>query len=90
MYKIDPVKAGREDCDDAVANGADAAAMARDSGGADEVLISAMNRSWVLVEAAGGDLTADADSEWERIGVPWCTAYNDAFRARAQEIVAGR
>lgn len=84
-YKLDPIANGREDCDDAVANGADAAAMAKAPLGADEALINAMNRTWVL-DAAGADMMADADEEWERVGVPWCAAYNEAFRARAEEI----
>lgn len=88
-YKIDPVTSGREDCDDAVANGANAADMAKPGQlGADEALINAMNRDWVLYEAAGADPLADPNEAWERIGLPWCAAYNAAFRARAEEIAA--
>lgn len=84
-FKIDPIAQGREDCDDAVANGADASTMAKDPLGADEALINAMNRTWVL-DAAGADMMADGDEEWTRVGLPWCRAYNEAFRARAEEI----
>lgn len=86
-FKLDPVAHGREDCDDAVINGADAAEMARDPLGADEALINAMNRSWVM-DAAGADPRADQDEEWARVGLPWCRAYNEAFRARAEESAA--
>lgn len=88
QYRLDPVAHGREDCDDAVRNGADAAAMARDPQGADEALINAMNRSWVM-DAAGADPRADQDEEWHRVGLPWCRAYNEAFRARAEELATG-
>lgn len=86
-YRIDPVTQGREDCDDAISNGADAAVLAV-ADGADEALINAMNRDWVL-DAAGADPAVDADAEWARVGLPWCKAYNEAFRARAAELPFG-
>jgi hypothetical protein len=86
MTKIDPVAQGFRDCEDAIADGASAAELARPGGpGADEALINAMNRDWVLA-AAGADPNADRDEEWERVGLPWCKAYNEAFRVRAAEI----
>lgn len=31
-----------------------------------------------------GDFTADA---WERYGLPWCRAYNDAYLAALEELL---
>jgi len=84
--RVDALAQGRSDCDDAVANGADAASIASTEG-AEEALVNAMNKSWVL-DAAGADPEADPDDEWARVGLPWCAAYNEAFRARAEEIAA--
>lgn len=85
-FKIDPWRAGREDCDEAVASGASVADLARpERPWADDALINAMNRDWVL-DAAGADPNADRDAEWERVGIPRCKVYNDAFRLRAEEI----
>jgi len=82
-FRINPSVQAREDCDEAIAGGANAAGMALP--GSDEALINAMNRDWVL-DAAGADPSADRDAEWERVGVPWCMLYNDAFRERAAEV----
>lgn len=86
-WKIDPVATAISDCNTAVAEGANAADMAQPGQlGADEALINAMGTDWVL-DAAGVDLATNTDEHaWERIGVPWCQAYNAGFRARAAEL----
>jgi hypothetical protein len=53
----------------------------------DEALINAMGSTWVMKQATGqglGDFTADA---WERYGLPWCCAYNDAYLAALEELL---
>lgn len=53
----------------------------------DEALINAMGSTWVMKQATGqglGDFTADA---WERYGLPWCRAYNDAYLAALEELL---
>lgn len=83
---LNAMATGRADCDTAVSEGADPADLARtDQLGADEALINAMGREWVIAAAGGAN---DTDEAWARIGVPWCAAYSAAYRARALELAA--
>ena len=85
MYKIDPVEQGRGECDHAVEQGADPAAMVEASATTSH---DGLNKTWII-DAAGGDLSADAEAEWARVGAGWAAAYLAAFVARARELVAG-
>lgn len=83
----DPIAAGREDCETAMREGADPADLARrDQLGADEALINAMGRGWVLRAAGAGD--DQSERAWDEVGLPWCAQYSEAYRARAAEMTA--
>ena len=83
MAKIEAALAGIEDCETAVNEGADPAALTRLELGADESLISAMGRTWVLDSAGAPD---HSDESWQSHGIPWCSEYRGAFENRAREL----
>lgn len=83
--RLDPIEAAISDCNTLVSEGADPADLARtDQLGADEALINAMGRAWII-RAAGG--TEDTDEAWDQIGIPWCAAYSKAHRDHAASLV---
>lgn len=81
---IDPRKAAIEDCQTAVAEGEDPRSLRKAPGrlGPDEALINAMGQAWVMA-AAGG---RDTEEAWERVGLPWCAAYNEAYYVEAERL----
>lgn len=84
---VNAEEAGARDCDSDVSDGVDPAALTEGPGrvGADEALVSAMGRSWVLSAAGAPD---DSDASWQSHGLPWCARYSAAYAARAAELVA--
>lgn len=86
-FRVDPVLQASEDFADACTQGLEIRAVAY--GPLDDALVNAMNRTWIL-DAAGADMRADHDAEWERIGAVWANAYNVAFRHQARIAIRAR
>ncbi len=59
----------------------------------DDALINAMGRMWILERAAkalGEAAPTDDDDElWDRIGLPWCHEYNEAYLATLEALAGG-
>lgn len=83
MNTTKAIEMGREDALTAIQEGADATALANAREGADEALISAMGTGWVLKQAGAPD---DSHESWQTIGLPWCRAYADSYRATAKAL----
>lgn len=91
LQECNPVLAAIDDCETLVSEGTDPADLisAGNKVDADEPLINAMGRAWVLRVAAGNATITDTDEAWEAIGLPWCAAYSRAHSARASELASG-
>lgn len=77
------IEMGREHALTAINEGADSAQLACAREGADEALINAMGRRWVLEQAGAPD---GSDRSWEEYGLPWCEVYSRTYRATAEAL----
>jgi hypothetical protein len=88
MSTINPEECGREDAMTAIIEGADPSDLCRSGQlGADEGLIAALGRAWVLEAAGAPD---DSDESWETHGLPWCRRYAAAYAELAADEAAAR
>jgi hypothetical protein len=55
----------------------------------DEALINAMGRAWVMKQATGQALDV-TDEAWDRLGLPWCATYNEAYLATLERLTEPR
>lgn len=89
--ETNPILCGREDCETLVDEGTDPAKLISQAccHEADEALINALGRGWVLKLAMADDSVVLTEESWEMYGLPWCKAYNRAFSDRAVELALG-